>query len=202
MKKKVIAGLLLSSCVFGVAMPAFAETKTIDGEGTTDIQVNGTLGADNTKPDAEIPEGEEGWINVTVPTTTVFYNTTTVKAIKSPTYDIVNNSGRPVKVSLEKFENDDINDGLELPDDYSLDLIVEGRKDGAIQKIATSDTSVDFDELTHLVDLANVDGLQTATGTPVDDGNIAHFRFGGTADPTGVVQPKYTMTLKFDAVAW
>ena len=200
MKKKVIAGLLLSSCVLGVAMPAFAQE--IDGTGTADIPVNGTLGANNTEPEAEIPEGEEGWINVTVPTDVVFYNTTTVKAIKSPTYDIVNNSGRPVKVSLEKFENDDTNDGLELPDDYSLDLIVEGREGGAIQNIATSDTSADFDKLTHLVDLANVDGLQTATGTPVDDGNIAHFRFGGTADPTGVVQPKYTMTLKFDAVAW
>lgn len=79
MKKKVIAGLLLSSCVLGVAMPAFAQDGTeadlqedYSGVDSVDIEVNGTLGADNTDPGATIPEGDDNWINVTVPTKTIF----------------------------------------------------------------------------------------------------------------------------------
>lgn len=199
MKKKVIAGLLLSSCVLGVAMPAFAETKTVDGEGTTDILVNGTLGADNTDPEAEIPEGEEGWINVTVPTDVVFYNTSDVPTIKSPEYQIVNNSGRPVEVTLASFENDPGNGTLNpaLPTDYILNLVHDN---GTIHEIAKPDTTFNYAGTDPFITLPNVDGRQSATGTPVVDGNIAHFRFSGTADPAGVVQPKYTMTLKFTTV--
>lgn len=196
MKKKVIAGLLLSSCVLGVAMPAFAETKPVDGEGTTDIQVNGTLGVDNTKPDAEIPEGEEGWINVTVPTTTVFYNTTTVKAIKSPTYEIVNNSGRPVDVSISTF-TPGANTGMDLS---SLDLSVTiGSTD---TPVVSGGDVVDFSTTPGLLaELANSEGHREK-GDAGSKASTATFRYTGTANATTQVQPKYTMTLKFDAVAW
>lgn len=194
--KKLIAGLMLSSCVLGLAMPASAEDKTIDGVGTTNIPVNGTLGADNTDPEAEIPEGEEGWINVTVPTATVFYNTTTVKDIKSPAYDIVNKSGRPVDVSISNFTAG-ANTGMDLS---SLNLSVT---------IGSTDTSVvalgnvvDFSTTPALLaELANNEGHR-AKG---DAGNIAStatFTYSGTANTTSQLLPTYTMTLKFDAVAW
>lgn len=208
MKKKVIAGLLLSSCVLGVAMPAFAQDgteadsqQTIDGENSAEIEVNGTLGADNTNPGATITEGDDNWINVTVPTKTIFYNTTTDPVIKSPDYKITNNSGRPVSVSLEKFENDATNTSLPLPSSYSLNLLVEGGT-GVIPSIATSDTSTDFTTATHLIDLANKDGRMSATGNVNAGSNEATFKYTGTATATTQVQPSYTMTLKFVATPW
>lgn len=205
MKKKVIAGLLLSSCVLGLAMPAFAQE--IDGTGTADIPVNGTLGADNTEPDAEIPEGEEGWINVTVPTTTVFYNTTTVEAIKSPTYEIVNNSGRPVKVSISDFKDGTENSGLDLPS-LAFDLKVKVDKtdgtDGTETPVVNQGVVEGFTTPTQIVELANSKGQSSADDPEVTNPttNKRTFTYTGTATATTQVQPKYTMTLKFDAVAW
>lgn len=193
--KKLIAGLMLSSCVLGLAMPAFAETETIDGVSTTDIPVNGTLGADNTDPAAEIPEGEEGWINVTVPTTTVFYNTTTVKDIKSLAYDIVNNSGRPVDVSISNFTAG-ANTGMDLS---SLNLSVTiGSTD---TPVVTAGSVVNFSTPKLLAELANNEGHREEG----DAGNIdstATFTYSGTANTTSQLLPTYTMTLKFDAVSW
>ncbi|MBO0450381.1 hypothetical protein JZO76_12710 [Enterococcus sp. MJM12] len=207
MKKKVIAGLLLSSCVLGVAMPAFAQDgteadsqQTIDGENSAEIEVNGTLGADNTDPGATITEGDDNWINVTVPTKTIFYNTAKDPVIKSPDYKITNNSGRPVSVSLERFENDDTNTSLTLPSSYSLNLQVEGKQ--PISNIATSNTSTDFTTSTPLIDLANKDGRMALADEVDASSNVATFKYTGTATATTQVQPKYTMTLKFDAVAW
>lgn len=207
MKKKVIAGLLLSSCVLGIAMPAFAQDgteadsqQTIDGENSAEIEVNGTLGADNTDPGATITEGDDNWINVTVPTKTIFYNTAKDPVIKSPDYKITNNSGRPVSVSLERFENDDTNTSLTLPSSYSLNLQVEGKQ--PISNIATSNTSTDFTTSTPLIDLANKDGRMALADEVDASSNVATFKYTGTATATTQVQPKYTMTLKFDAVAW
>lgn len=209
MKKKVIAGLLLSSCVLGVAMPAFAQDGTeadlqedYSGQNSVEIEVNGTLGADNKDPNATIPEGDDNWINVTVPTKTIFYNTAADPVIKSPDYKITNNSGRPVSVSLEKFENDDNNPNLTLPSNYSLNLLVEGRKGGAIQNIATSDTSTDFTTSTPLINLANKDGRMELADEEDASSNVATFKYTGTATATTQVQPIYTMTLKFIATPW
>ncbi|WP_303754636.1 hypothetical protein [Enterococcus sp. S86.2] len=206
MKKKVIAGLLLSSCVLGAAMPAFAQDgteadlqKNYSGQNSVEIEVNGTLGADNKDPNATIPEGDDNWINVTVPTKTIFYNTAADPVIKSPDYKITNNSGRPVSVSLEKFENDATNISLPLPSSYSLNLLVEGG-DGVIPSIATSDTSTDFTTATHLIDLANKDGRMKLADEKDTSSNVATFRYTGTATATTQVQPKYTMTLKFTTV--
>lgn len=207
MKKKVIAGLLLSSCVLGVAMPAFAQDGTeadlqedYSGVDSVDIEVNGTLGADNTDPGATIPEGDNNWINVTVPTKTIFYNTAADPVIKSPDYKITNNSGRPVSVSLEKFENDATNTSLTLPSSYSLNLLVEGRTGGAIQNIATSDTSTDFTTSTPLINLANKDGRMKLADEKDTSSNVATFKYTGTATTSIQVQPSYTMTLKFTTV--
>ncbi|MCD1024039.1 hypothetical protein [Enterococcus sp. SMC-9] len=207
MKRKVIAGLLLSSCVLGVAMPVFAQDGTeadlqedYSGQNSVEIEVNGTLGADNTNPGATITEGDDNWINVTVPTKTIFYNTAKDPVIKSPDYKITNNSGRPVSVSLERFENDDTNTSLTLPSSYSLNLQVEGKQ--PISNIATSNTSTDFTTSTPLIDLANKDGRMALADEVDASSNVATFKYTGTANATTQVQPKYTMTLKFDAVAW
>ena len=100
-----------------IADKTFAD-QTVQGTSAT-VAVNGTLGADNTNPDSKIPEGDDNWINVTVPTSTIFYNTPTNSTVKSPTYKIVNNSGRPVDVSATAFTADSTN---VAPNDFSLTL--------------------------------------------------------------------------------
>lgn len=208
MKKKVIAGLLLSSCVFGVAMPAFAQDgteadsqQTIDGENSAEIEVNGTLGADNTDPGATITEGDDNWINVTVPTKTIFYNTAANTDITSPTYEIVNNSGRPVDFTIASFVNDLGNATLDpvLPDDYELNLVITGK---TAVTVATKDTDSNYTSTKPIMRLSNSKGMQTSDGNAVVGSNKVDFHYAGSATPEGQVQPKYTMTLKFDAVAW
>lgn len=208
MKKKVIAGLLLSSCVLGVAMPAFAQDgteadsqQTIDGENSAEIEVNGTLGADNTDPGATITEGDDNWINVTVPTKTIFYNTAANTDITSPTYEIVNNSGRPVDFTIASFVNDPGNATLDpvLPDDYELNLVITGKP---AVKVATKDTDSNYTSTEPIMRLSNSKGMQTSDGNAVVGSNKVDFHYTGSATPEGQVQPKYTMTLKFDAVAW
>ena len=99
--KKLLSTLLISTAVFGGAQIVAAQD--VIGAGEADIAVNGTLGANNTDPGSTIPEGDTDWINVTVPTETIFYNKATDATIKAPTYDITNNSGRPVTVSVKSF---------------------------------------------------------------------------------------------------
>ena len=71
--KKLLSTLLVSTAVFAGAQAVSADQNII-AETDADITVNGTLGADNTDPGATIPEGDKDWINVTLPTETIFYN--------------------------------------------------------------------------------------------------------------------------------
>src|SRR5574340_1324906 len=102
----LVATTLIAASV--IADKALAD-QTVQGASAT-VAVNGTLGADNTNPDSKIPEGDDNWINVTVPTSTIFYNTPTNSTVKSPTYKIVNNSGRTVDVSATDFTADSTKD--------------------------------------------------------------------------------------------
>jgi hypothetical protein len=70
--KKLLSTLLVSTAVFAGAQAVSAD-QNIVANTDADIVVAGTLGADNTKPDAKIPEGDKDWINVTLPTEAIFY---------------------------------------------------------------------------------------------------------------------------------
>jgi hypothetical protein len=60
---------------------------------------------------------------------------TTDPIIKSPTYNLVNNSGRPVKISLDKF-TPSANNSAALPSNFDLTLDVTG------DKVVTQSTSL------------------------------------------------------------
>ncbi|MGX7352451.1 hypothetical protein RU97_GL001908 [Enterococcus canis] len=206
--KKLIAGLMLSSCVLGLAMPAFAQDGTeadlqedYSGVDSANVEVNGTLGADNTDPGATIPEGDPNWINVTVPTKTIFYNTAADSDIKSPTYDIVNNSGRPVKVSISNFVDGAGNSSLGLT---SLDFDLNVTLNGTETLVVNQGVVKDFSTPAQIVELPNSKGQSLAADTPVENPttNKTTFTYTGTATAATQVQPTYTMTLKFDAVSW
>ena len=105
--KKFVAAILSTATIAGViasGTTAFA-TQTIDGrEGDTsgDVQVNGIIGEfDNTTPGPN-PDDLNQWINVTIPTTALFYTTeaSSHKEIVSPTYTVTNNSAVGVIASV------------------------------------------------------------------------------------------------------
>lgn len=205
MKKNVIASLVLTGMVLGTGSSAFAAESTgyktydnVDGKAYDDtkgldIPVNGTLGKmDNTNPDENLPEGDDRWLNVTIPTS-VMFNTNPAKEnkeIEAATYTIKNSSGRPIKVDLAKFS------GSEVP---------------AITKLSlkpTTGTAIDVvtgGKVTDKVDQLLVNKLAAKTG------NYA-FTYTGTVDPTLIKETpakadeattqkvSYTMNLKFEVL--
>ena len=200
--KKLLSTLLVSTAVFAGAQAVSAD-QNIVANTDADIAVAGTLGADNTKPDAKIPEGDKDWINVTLPTEAIFYNKTTDPIIKSPTYNLVNNSGRPVKISLDKF-TPSANNSAALPSNFDLTLDVTG------DKVVTQSTSlVKGGALAaapgDLLILANSVDQQAATDSPQPDPtavtkNKGTFTFAGQATATTDLNLAYTLSLKFEAV--
>ena len=200
--KKLLSTLLISASVFAGAQAVSAD-QTINAQTDADIAVNGTLGADNTDPGSTIPEGDKDWINVTLPTETIFYNKTDDADIKSPTYDITNNSGRPVKIDVAGFTADVANPAL--PADFDLNLKLTGNA------VTTPSTKlVEKGSLkaptNELIILANNVGQYAAADTAVAAGtsanNKASFTYGGNATASSALKVAYTLSLKFESVAF
>ncbi|QIW55712.1 hypothetical protein [Pseudolactococcus raffinolactis] len=202
--KKLLTTLLISTVVFGGVQAVSAQD--VIGEGEADIEINGTLGADNTDPDTTIPETDEDWINVTLPTDTIFYNKADDPIIKAPTYAIINNSGRPVKVSVAGFAASSANPTE--PGDFNLNLLVSGTPGHAA---TTESTSLVLNgslqgPTSELITLANcVDQYIKADAQSLKGdakNNVATFTYGGSATATTALKLNYTLTLKFDAVGF
>ncbi|BAK22287.1 hypothetical protein [Melissococcus plutonius] len=208
MKKLLMAVLLIGSVVsFETVGLAEDDTEasnqqTVNGKKDADITVEGTLGADNKNPEEKIPEGSNDWINVTVPTKTIFYNTVENKNIQSPTYTIMNNSGRPVTVSATNFV--DTTSDVTLPTDFDLNLQVKGNNPTSANTPLVTDGKIVTGLNAKLITLANNQNQLVASDpeneNPVN--NKATFTYGGTATVTKSTKLSYTLSLKFDAVAW
>ncbi|WP_374285057.1 hypothetical protein [Lactococcus sp.] len=203
---KLLGTTLAATTIIGLgftASHAFANSQTISNQNSADITVNGTLGADNTDPESNIPEESDNWINVTVPTSTIFYNTPTDRTIQSPTYQIVNNSGRPVSVTASGFTDKGTNPTL--PTDFDLTLDVSGT---ATNPSATASTSLISNGVlaspisSHLTTLANKDGQMTNTGTKNTGDNVATFTYGGSSDTSNMLSLSYNLNMTFEAVDW
>lgn len=110
LNKKLVGTALVGLMAVGFAAPAFAQTQTIDGlKGETEgrIKVTGNLGEiDNTDPEEVIPDGDDRWINVEIPTAVVFA-TDNKDNIVSPEYKITNKSGRAVSVEVAEYTIDE-----------------------------------------------------------------------------------------------
>ncbi|AZP93142.1 hypothetical protein QJ527_03530 [Enterococcus mundtii] len=71
---------------------------------TADVEINGTLGFDNTDPEAPEPGNPDKWLNVTLPLKAVFFTEPEdYKTILGGEHKITNHSGRPVKISLGSY---------------------------------------------------------------------------------------------------
>ncbi|MDT1939859.1 MULTISPECIES: hypothetical protein [Carnobacterium] len=110
MKKIVVAPIVLAGMVLGTGQAVFAEEQAPTGYETinnaegdqydpatgVEIPVKGTLGKlDNTDPEENIPEGDDRWLKVTIPTSVAF-NTNPEKEnkeIMAYNYTVKNLSG-------------------------------------------------------------------------------------------------------------
>lgn len=201
---KKIFGLVALSSIVLMALPAYAEQDII-GENSGNIEVNGTLGMDNTVEEAEIVEGTDQWINVTLPLKTIFYSTSPKAGatITSPDYTITNNSGRPVDISFSKLEKsggdaDDIG--------YNVFLgPVNGTFSEPNPQIITNGVAEDNSGTPQLFHrLPNVNGKLSEGDAAVEGRNKINFEYYGavTNELTKTIKHEYTMTLQFKAVSW
>lgn len=198
MNKKLVGTALVGLMTVGFAAQVSANTQTIDGndgKNSAEVPVKGNLGAiDNTDPGAEHPEGDDKWINVTVPTATIFYAETTPgdapEVLSSPNYKITNNSGRPVKVMVT---------------DYVLN---EGPANAALTELNILNTDTEI-----AIPLAKA-GASVVTGSELEfavlengkkKGNDVDFGYTGFSDPTKLADKKEgnidsTLHFKFKAL--
>lgn len=196
--KKMIASLLVAGACLGMALPTVvnAAVEEVNGTGSADVTVNGTIGMDNTNPTSPIEEGSDAWINVDLDTATVFYNVKGQTAIESPTYSIENKSGRPVDVSVEKFEHVDTSDPYS--DIKSLNLNIG---DGSSDKLINEGALKSVAATSPLFTLANKDGkMNEADGSTDTSKASTTFSYNGELNgaSTDTKHPDFTMTLKLD----
>ncbi|GAB2021404.1 hypothetical protein RyT2_04780 [Pseudolactococcus yaeyamensis] len=138
-------------------------------------------------------------INVTIPTDTIFYNKTTDVIIRAPAYTIKNNSGVPVKVSVDGFTPSVKNPAV--PADFALNLNVTGKKvttpsTKLIEKGLSQTASNELLILANCLDQYGQLDPTVVRGSAVN--NVAKFTFGGSATALGVRKLDYTLSLRFD----
>lgn len=183
MNKKLVGTALVGLMTVGFAAQVSATTQTIDGnngENSATVPVKGNLGAiNNTDPGAEHPEGDDKWINVTVPTATIFHAETTPgdapEELSSPNYEIQNNSGRPVKVLVTDYvlHASQATDAL-----TALNII--NKDTGKETPLAVEGKSV---VASQAIEFAVLENGQTK-------GNDIDFGFTGFSDPTKLENKK------------
>lgn len=203
--KKTLLGLLLSTSLLAVGAVSVSAVENTNSDGTSNdtiingvnsatIPINGTIGASNTDPDGGLPETDDAWINVTVPTTTTFgaRSGAAGATLLSPTYTVKNNSGRGVSVGYSTITGSTSSAGL------NLNLTPTAGSNA--QVVATPIALVTNDTLqTTSKNLANLGAVTTAGGT--DGGSFTYQYTGTVTDAVATVTPlAYEMTLSFEAL--
>lgn len=198
--KKIISGITLSSLLAGgLLLPTAAHAnQNIDGSATNsnsaDVSVNGYLGQDNTDPGGEIPGGSDEWINVTLPTATIFYTLKNKTEIESPNYKITNLSGRPVNVSVNQFTQTSGTNG----DVETLSLVPEtANAIGGNAQSLISESTIQNSFGTPFMVLANNQGKQFSSDNENTYAKELSFGFTGQAVAEPTTDPVYNLNLKF-----
>lgn len=218
-KKVMTSAVLLGMMTVGFAGQAFAaegDTETVEGtngENSVEVKTRGNLGEiDPTDPETPLPEGDDRWIKVTLPTAVVFGSDSSDKTkITSPkNYEIKNESARPVKVDVTKYVIDG-GDGVDALAELNIKRGAGFEYDSSANTINESATS--SVKLTkaqgegndainqELVRLANhegeIDGKTSAKTTTT-------FEFTGAIDTNKLQESKNfvesNLTLKFTAL--
>lgn len=209
-KKMLVSSALLGMMSLGFAGQAFADegdTQTIEGkngETTADVVTRGMLGEiDETNPETPLPEGDDRWIKVTLPTAVVFESGEDQVSIKSSNkYEIINESGRPVKVDVKNYN---ISGGNGVPALTSLNIKRSAGYQGSeVVNLVSGGAEVkNYEVNTEFVRLANNEGHFGSTETGAD--KSTNFEFTGTMDksklnPEGKNFVESKLTFKFTAL--
>lgn len=208
-KKMMTSAVLLGMMSLGFAGQAFADegdTQIIEGmkgETSADVTTRGNLGdVDPTDPITPLPEGDNRWIKVTLPTAVVF-ESTDKKNISTPinTYEIKNESGRPVKVDVLNY-NIDGGNGVAALDTLNIKRSA-GYDGNEIVPLVSGGAKVgeNLPEVKEFVRLANNEGK---IGDVTDGDKSTKFEFTGTMTEGNLEADKNyvdsKLTFKFTAL--
>lgn len=183
MNKKLLGTMVIGAVLIGITTKVSAQqiVNGNNGVNSAEVAVKGSLGdQDNTDPGTQLPDGDDKWINVTLPTSTVFFaktgNNEKEEFIYTPEnieQKIENHSARPVKVMLENYslKESDNNKAITELNLRNADL-------GTEIKIAENGSAVDFTK----TGLQEFSTLKEATKNGT--GDKVNFDYTGLSDPT------------------
>lgn len=181
-KKTVAASVLAGIMTLGMSSQVFAaegDNQTIDGGSTAEITTRGNLGAiDPTDPDGTLPEGDERWIKVTLPTSVVFESEDQATITSPKNYQIKNESGRPVKVDVVSYN---ITGGEGVPALTELNIKRSAGYQGSetVNLVSGKAEVNNYSIGQEFVRLANNDGQ---FGSETGATNTTNFEFTGSVD--------------------
>lgn len=215
-KKIMTSAVLLGMMTVGFAGQAFADngdTQTIEGisgETSAEVKTRGNLGGiDPTDPETPLPEGDDRWIKVTLPTAVIFESDSTdaEKITSVSNYEIKNESARPVKVDVTKYV---INGGdgvdalaelnIKRGAGYEYDSSANAIKESATSSVKLTKAKGEGNNAINqeFVRLANTQG---EIGGKTSAKNTTNFEFNGAIDTTQLAESKNfvesNLTLKF-----
>lgn len=183
--------------------------QTIVAQQDGNIAVNGQIGTfnNNEKPDPVDPlppDGDDAWINVTIPTTMIFASTQADNLnIIGPKYKVINNSARGVDVYAKEFQMGANNISGTTLNLETLDPEFATVETPSVNLLNGTDDSTLATE-THI---ATLDAGEASGGNPGDliDTNKGQVKIKMSGSlPDGytygsTVNPSYTLVLKFKA---
>ncbi|QSR12007.1 hypothetical protein [Lactococcus sp. LG606] len=185
MDKKVVASVLVGMVTLGMSSQVFAaegDNQTIsgkDGETSADIITRGNLGdIDPTDPETPLPEGDERWIKVTLPTAVVFESEDQETITSPKNYEIKNESGRPVKVDVVSY-NITGGDGVSALTELNIKRSAGYQGNETVNLVTGSASVQDYIIDTEFVRLANNEGV---FGNENKADSTTNFEFTGTVD--------------------
>lgn len=184
--KKAVASVLTGMVALGISSPVFAaegDYQTIsgkDGQTSSEVITRGNLGEiDPTDPDTPLPEGDERWIKVTLPTAVVFESEDQETITSPKNYEIKNESGRPVKVDVASY-NITGGDGVPALTELNIKRSAGYQGNETVNLVTGTASVKNYAINEEFVRLANNEGnFGSVTGTGA---NTTNFEFTGKVD--------------------
>ncbi|MFK4886619.1 hypothetical protein ACI1UN_05840 [Lactococcus petauri] len=184
--KKAVASVLTGMVALGISSPVFAaegDYQTIsgkDGQTSAEVITRGNLGEiDPTDPETPLPEGDERWIKVTLPTAVVFESEDQETITSPKNYEIKNESGRPVKVDVASY-NITGGDGVPALTELNIKRSAGYQGNETVNLVTGTASVKNYAINEEFVRLANNEGnFGSVTGTGA---NTTNFEFTGKVD--------------------
>lgn len=184
--KKAVASVLTGMIALGISSPVFAaegDYQTIsgkDGQTSAEVITRGNLGEiDPTDPETPLPEGDDRWIKVTLPTAVVFESEDQETITSPKNYEIKNESGRPVKVDVASY-NITGGDGVPALTELNIKRSAGYQGNETVNLVTGTASVQNYAINEEFVRLANNEGnFGSVTGTGA---NTTNFEFTGKVD--------------------